>query len=74
MTKRSREKELSAMVEKHVTDFEISQQRRSGHYCIKVHHCGKTRKLFTSSTPSDYRAIKNLESDLKKTLREMEEA
>lgn len=74
MAKRSRVKELEAMVSKHADVFEVTQQKRGGHICIAVTHCGKTRKLFTSSTPSDHRGIKNLESDLKKTVRMMEEA
>ncbi len=73
MAKR-RIRELDAMVSKHATDYEITQQKRSGHICITVNHAGKTRKLFTSSTPSDYRGLKNLESDLKKTMRMMEDA
>ena len=64
---------LDSMVSKHTTEYEITQQKRSGHYCIIIKHAGKTRKLFASSTPSDHRVIKNLESDLKRALRQMEE-
>lgn len=59
------------MVSKHTDAFEITQQKRSGHLCIIVSHRGQTRKLFTSSTPSDHRGLKNLESDVKKALRAM---
>jgi len=73
MSKR-RIRELETMVSKHATDFDITQQKKSGHICIVVNHAGQTRKLFTSSTPSDHRGLKNLESDLKRTMRLMEEA
>lgn len=72
MSKR-RIRELEAMLSKHVTDYEINKQR-SGHLCITIQHAGQSRKLFTSSTPSEKRGLKNLESDLKKIMRSMEGA
>lgn len=71
--KNRRIKELSEVVSKHTEDFEI-KPRRSGHLEIVLRVGKKTRKYFTGSTPSDWRAIKRLDSDVRKIVDEMKGA
>lgn len=44
---------------------------RGGHQVAVLNFNGKTRKVFMSSTPSDYRTFRNIERDVRKVLREM---
>lgn len=71
---KKRIKEVSELMSKYLDVFEINQRKRSGHLCITIQHSGKSRKIFTPSTPSDQRSLKNLESDLKKIMKDMENA
>lgn len=74
MGRRNREQELAKVLRKYVDVFDIEHNRKSGHYCITIYYLGQSRKLFTGSTPSDKRSLKNFESDVRRMLRDIEQS
>ena len=73
MGKKQHARRVEEMIAQHCADFESVTGRKNAHLGFILRCNGQTRKLFTSSTPSDHRAIKNFESDVKRAVREMEE-
>lgn len=73
VAKRSRDKELSKVIQKYVDkgqidDFEIGRSN-NGHCRITIKKGAETRLLFTGSTPSDgRRGLLNFEGDLRKMI------
>lgn len=68
---KAQQKEVEEIVRRHCSDFEIDA-KGGKHMKVTLHKNGQTRKIVTSSTPSDHRARKNFESDIKRALRNME--
>ena len=48
-------------------------QRRNTHWLIVLTNGNITRKVFCSATPSDHRAAKNIQRDIRNTVRNAED-
>lgn len=65
----SMKKEVKQFLERAVKDGWVVEKTNGQHYQLK-HPCGAL--VYCSSTPRDFHAIKNMEGDLKRALRQAE--
>lgn len=68
---RKRHKELTALIEQYVDDYDYDKGRT--HIKVTLRLNGGTRKLSVSSSPSCPHAKNQFERDLKKAVKEMED-
>ncbi len=67
MSARKWKRDLCSAVEQHCQTYDI-ERRGSNHYGVTLHHNGKKRMIFTSSTPGDVRVLKNFERKVRRTV------
>ena len=65
-------RELSETLDRMWPDWTI-QRTGGNHLKIIIRHKGRHRVIFTSSTPSDWRVLRNFEAKVRSTIRELKE-